>query len=277
MSADNSIRSNFSYSDSDIDLPSTVLKGGKGFNGRNVIERTRSKSDPTPRGSHEAHQEHKSSNFFHSIKQLFSHKKAATRPEKGYKFNLTLRQNHKKYHTSIPPAVTEIIYKLNTMGAEKVKGIFRVPGKKENTENILLGLSRGTYDNLDNSKSAMDVANALGTLIREKIKDRVIPAANKQLFKDAVEKKDKKESIEGLKEAIANLPEENRNTLMAVVNFLYKVAQHSEENNMTPYNLAVCMAPNLIEDSDDVKEMFEEAKQLPLVISAIIENYAELL
>lgn len=50
---------------------------------------------------------------------------------------------------------------------------------------------------------------------------------------------------EAVYSAVLLLPDENREVLQILLEFLHHVAEHSKVNHMTPSNLAVCLAPSL--------------------------------
>lgn len=50
---------------------------------------------------------------------------------------------------------------------------------------------------------------------------------------------------EAIQHALILLPDEHRDALLILLDFLYQVAQHSYVNQMSASNLAVCLAPSL--------------------------------
>lgn len=55
----------------------------------------------------------------------------------------------------------------------------------------------------------------------------------------------KDQRLQAIKAAIMLLPDENREVLQTLLYFLSDVSAAVDENQMTPTNLAVCLAPSL--------------------------------
>jgi hypothetical protein len=58
------------------------------------------------------------------------------------------------------------------------------------------------------------------------------------------------QQLEKLKELVFNLPEHNKNVLIALLEVVSKIIKHSDVNKMTSQNLATCLAPVLMKHSD---------------------------
>lgn len=101
--------------------------------------------------------------------------------------------------------------------------------------------------------------------------------------------------LEAVQSAVLLLPDENREILYALLEFLTLVAANAEQNQMTANNLAVCLAPSLFHSSistgaasvsasprrrkgagvPDDKEL-QEAKASHECLSFMIENYKQI-
>lgn len=72
---------------------------------------------------------------------------------------------------------------------------------------------------------------------------------------------------------IRGLPNNNKNLLFYLMQFLSKVANNSDFNKMTPTNLATCWAPNLLKNETETTEsMVMEGVHACSVIACLIEN-----
>lgn len=101
--------------------------------------------------------------------------------------------------------------------------------------------------------------------------------------------------LEAVQCAVLLLPDENREILYALLEFLMLVAANAEQNQMTANNLAVCLAPSLFHSTistgvasvsasprrrkgagvPDDKEL-QEAKASHECLSFMIENYKQI-
>ncbi|XP_031427852.1 uncharacterized protein arhgap20b isoform X2 [Clupea harengus] len=73
---------------------------------------------------------------------------------------------------------------------------------------------------------------------------------------------------------VAELPEENSTLLRYLFLVLYRIHQHSEENQMTASNLALCIAPNMLTlpSPSSAEEETKAMKKVAELIQLLIEN-----
>ncbi|KAB7493924.1 Rho GTPase-activating protein 17 [Armadillidium nasatum] len=89
------------------------------------------------------------------------------------------------------------------------------------------------------------VAGSFKSYLRELPEPLLTNTRHDELI-EAVRKADHKEKLKSVWQVINTLPAQNYNNLRYVIKFLAKLASHSNENKMTPNNIAIVMAPNLI-------------------------------
>ncbi len=77
---------------------------------------------------------------------------------------------------------------------------------------------------------------------------------------------------------INDFPKLNRDILLYTLKFLKEVSLHSDINKMSPTNLSVCLAPNLLReaptsDSSKASNQFAEITYINSVLTTLIEQY----
>ncbi|XP_038056536.1 rho GTPase-activating protein 7-like isoform X2 [Patiria miniata] len=126
-------------------------------------------------------------------------------------------------------------------------GIFRKPGVRSRIQQ-LKRLNESNPDNMSyEDTTSYDVADMLKQYFRDlpepvvttKLSDTFISIFTSGMPKDL--------RLSAVQAAIMLLPDENREVLQSLLLFLSDIADHSNENQMTAYNLAVCFAPSLFQ------------------------------
>ena len=79
----------------------------------------------------------------------------------------------------------------------------------------------------------------------------------------------KKEAMDAL---LSNLPQNNRHNLHYLLKFLQLVASHSSLNKMTPANLSIVLAPNLLWDTSTETESSQRDLNDTNLVNDIAEN-----
>nr|XP_048689321.1 rho GTPase-activating protein 4 isoform X3 [Caretta caretta] len=146
---------------------------------------------------------------------------------------------------AIPLVVESCIRFINLHGLQH-EGIFRVPGSQMRVTEIREAFERGE-DPLAGGSYPRDLDSVAGVLklfFRGLQKPLIPPDVFPELLATA-ELECPSERISHLRALLARLPGPVVVVLRYLFAFLNHVSQYSEENMMTPYNLAVCFGPTL--------------------------------
>eukprot|EP00474_Spongospora_subterranea_P009622 CRZ10080.1 hypothetical protein [Spongospora subterranea] len=141
-------------------------------------------------------------------------------------------------------------------------GVFRVSGEQAEVFRLKHMIDYSTELTLDNNISPHSVAGVVKLWIRELPE----PLLTFKLY-DAMVKSTRSEKWADLDSLEASLPKPNLTIFRYLCMFLAEVSQKSDVNKMTPSNLAIVFAPNLIRP---VVETFEAiARDTPVTIATI--------
>ena len=161
-----------------------------------------------------------------------------------------------------------------------VEGIFRIPGDTGSIQDIKSAFDNENGETIDLSKySVHDVGGAVKLFFRE-LPNPLFPFA---FFPKLLElhsglesshEEDMETFLDQLGKLIASLPEENRVLLRYLFNFLDDVSKLMEVNKMTPRNVAVVFAPNLIRPKEDTIETALLSPQVSKIVQVMIEHNA---
>uniref|UniRef100_A0A452GRI3 Uncharacterized protein n=1 Tax=Gopherus agassizii TaxID=38772 RepID=A0A452GRI3_9SAUR len=144
------------------------------------------------------------------------------------------------------PLVVESCVRFLSLHGLQHEGIFRVPGSQIRVTEIREAFERGE-DPLAGGSYPRDldsVAGVLKSFFRGLQKPLIPPDVFPELLVTA-QLESPSERISHLRALLAQLPGPVVVVLRYLFAFLNHVSQHSEENMMTPYNLAVCFGPTL--------------------------------
>uniref|UniRef100_A0A8C8VI57 Rho GTPase activating protein 4 n=1 Tax=Pelusios castaneus TaxID=367368 RepID=A0A8C8VI57_9SAUR len=147
---------------------------------------------------------------------------------------------------AIPLVVESCIRFINLHGLQH-EGIFRVPGSQVRVTEIREAFERGEDPLVSGScpRDLDSVAGVLKLFFRGLQKPLVPPAVFPELLETA-QLKSPAERIAHLRDLVGQLPAPIVVVLRYLFAFLNHVSQYSDENMMSPYNLAVCFGPTLV-------------------------------
>lgn len=159
----------------------------------------------------------------------------------------TLLENDQKLkpNTSIPLFLQELLSFLEKKGIDS-EGILRVPGSQSRTKLLQQNLEANFYSRQVSwdEVSPNDAAALLKKFIRE-LPAPLLTAEYLNTFSAVREITELKQKLHMLNLLILLLPEPNRNTLKALLEFLNKVVFKEKKNRMNLWAVATIMAPNL--------------------------------
>ncbi|XP_017678330.1 PREDICTED: rho GTPase-activating protein 40 [Lepidothrix coronata] len=159
----------------------------------------------------------------------------------------TLLENDQKLlpNTKVPLLLQALLSCLEKRGLE-TEGILRVSGSQTRIKSLEQKLEREFYTGLFHWDEVHqnDVSGLLKRFIRE-LPAPLLTAEYLPAFAAVQNIPDLKQRLQALNLLILILPEPNRNTLKALLEFLSKVVARENNNKMNLWNVSTVMAPNL--------------------------------
>ncbi|XP_023420305.2 rho GTPase-activating protein 18 isoform X2 [Cavia porcellus] len=147
--------------------------------------------------------------------------------------------------TRIPLIFQKLISRIEEGGLD-TEGLLRIPGAAVRIKNLCQELEAKFYEgtfNWENVKQH-DAASLLKLFIRE-LPQPLLSVEYLKAFQAVQNLPTKKHQLQALNLLIILLPDANRDTLKALLEFLQRVIDNKEKNKMTVMNVAMVMAPNL--------------------------------
>ncbi|XP_075716136.1 rho GTPase-activating protein 7 [Rhinoderma darwinii] len=158
-------------------------------------------------------------------------------------FGVPLSVNVQRSGLPLPQNIQQAMRYLRSQCLDQV-GLFRKSGVKSRIL-ALREISENSSDALMyEGQSAYDVADMLKQYFRD-LPEPLLTNKLSETFLQIYQYVPKDQRLQAIKAAIMLLPDENREVLQTLLYFLSDVAASVDENQMTPTNLAVCLAPSL--------------------------------
>ncbi|XP_006834737.1 PREDICTED: rho GTPase-activating protein 18-like [Chrysochloris asiatica] len=164
----------------------------------------------------------------------------------GVPLTVLLEQDQKKVPgTRIPLIFQKLISRIEEGGLE-TEGLLRIPGVAIRIKNLCQELEAKFYEGSFNWESVKqhDAASLLKLFIRE-LPQPLLTVEYLRAFQAVQNFPTKRQQLQALNLLVILLPEANRDTLKALLEFLQRVIDNKEKNKMTVMNIAMIMAPNL--------------------------------
>ena len=184
------------------------------------------------------------------------------------------------------PTVCERIFKYLEENALHTEGLFRVPGDAQAIVEIRSAFDSEDGDKIDFDKYTVHDVGGVFKLFFREFPDPLFPYSffdhllsiigeYESKSENSTKGKEYKILIDNLCKVISGLPKENQVLLKRLLEFLQKVSLNSKENKMTPQNLAVVFAPNIIRPKEDTMQTALLSPQISKLLSILIENTSE--
>ncbi|XP_069487701.1 rho GTPase-activating protein 7 isoform X2 [Ambystoma mexicanum] len=158
-------------------------------------------------------------------------------------FGVPLLVNVRRSGQPLPQSIQQAMRYLRSHCLDQV-GLFRKSGVKSRIQ-ALRQMNENSADGVSyEGQSAYDVADMLKQYFRD-LPEPVMTSKLSETFLQIYQYVPKDQRLQAIKAAIMLLPDENREVLQTLLYFLSDVAAAVDENQMTPTNLAVCLAPSL--------------------------------
>ncbi|XP_028622294.1 rho GTPase-activating protein 18 isoform X2 [Grammomys surdaster] len=164
----------------------------------------------------------------------------------GIPLTILLEQDQRKVPgTRIPLIFQKLISRIEEGGLE-TEGLLRIPGAAMRIKNLCQELEVKFYEGTFNWESVKqhDAASLLKLFLRE-LPQPLLTMEYLKAFQAVQNLPTKKEQLQALNLLVILLPDANRDTLKALLEFLQRVIDNKEKNKMTAVNVAMVMAPNL--------------------------------
>ena len=110
-------------------------------------------------------------------------------------------------------------------------------------------MSQGNYSFLETVEVHV-VANYMKRVLRH-MYEPLIPQAQLDQFAELGTCASENEMIDRIREIVITMPDLYKNTLQFLMEFFNEVSSHQSENRMSPYNLAVCIGPNIFRSKQE--------------------------
>ncbi|XP_058145870.1 rho GTPase-activating protein 7 isoform X2 [Dasypus novemcinctus] len=158
-------------------------------------------------------------------------------------FGVPLAVNVQRTGQPLPQSIQQAMRYLRNHCLDQV-GLFRKSGVKSRIQ-ALRQMNESAADGVSyEGQSAYDVADMLKQYFRD-LPEPLMTNKLSETFLQIYQYVPKEQRLPALKAAVMLLPDENREVLQTLLYFLSDVAAAVRENQMTPTNLAVCLAPSL--------------------------------
>ncbi|XP_067890965.1 rho GTPase-activating protein 7 isoform X2 [Heterodontus francisci] len=158
-------------------------------------------------------------------------------------FGVPLLVNVQRSGHPLPQSIQQAMRYLRNQCLDQV-GLFRKSGVKSRIQ-ALRQMNETCMDNVNyEGQSAFDVADMLKQYFRD-LPEPLMTSKLSETFLQIYQYVPKDQRLQAIQAGIMLLPDENREALQTLLYFLSDVAAVVEENQMTPTNLAVCLAPSL--------------------------------
>nr|XP_021506737.1 rho GTPase-activating protein 7 isoform X1 [Meriones unguiculatus] len=158
-------------------------------------------------------------------------------------FGVPLTVNVQRSGQPLPQSIQQAMRYLRNHCLDQV-GLFRKSGVKSRIQALRqMNESAEDYVNYE-GQSAYDVADMLKQYFRD-LPEPLMTNKLSETFLQIYQYVPKDQRLQAIKAAVMLLPDENREVLQTLLYFLSDVTAAVKENQMTPTNLAVCLAPSL--------------------------------
>ncbi|CAM4602303.1 unnamed protein product [Lepidochelys olivacea] len=175
----------------------------------------------------------------------------------------------------LPKPIMDMLLLLYHEGPS-TRGIFRRSANAKICKELKEKLNSG--DDVQMDGESVFVAAAVITDFLRNIPDSVLSSDMHGLWMEAVDTVNRGHKTEAIKSLVKQLPEANLILLRHLFGVLHHIEQNSEENQMNAFNLALCIAPNMLwlPSPTGPEEESRSTKKVAMLVQFLIENSAEI-
>ncbi|XP_074864313.1 uncharacterized protein LOC142020420 isoform X2 [Carettochelys insculpta] len=175
----------------------------------------------------------------------------------------------------LPKPIMDMLLLLYHEGPS-TRGIFRRSANAKICKELKEKLNSG--DDVQMDGESVFVAAAVITDFLRNIPDSVLSSDMHGLWMEAMDTENRAHKIEAIKSLVKQLPEANLILLRHLFGVLHQIEQNSGENQMNAFNLALCIAPNMLwlPSPTGPEEESRSTKKVAMLVQFLIENSAEI-
>ncbi|XP_074962640.1 rho GTPase-activating protein 20-like isoform X1 [Phalacrocorax aristotelis] len=175
----------------------------------------------------------------------------------------------------LPKPIMDMLLLLYHEGPS-TRGIFRRSANAKTCKELKEKLNSG--DDVQVDGESVFVAAAVITDFLRNIPDSVLSSDMHGLWMEAVDTENMAHKIEAIKSLVNQLPEANLLLLRHLFGVLHHIEQNSGVNQMNAFNLALCIAPNMLwlPSPTGPEEESRSTKKVALLVQFLIENSGEI-
>ncbi|XP_061858643.1 rho GTPase-activating protein 7-like isoform X2 [Colius striatus] len=177
-----------------------------------------------------------------SIPKFIKKVKASDYKDKNV-FGVPLLLNVQRTSHPLPNGILQALDYLRSHFLDQV-GLFRKSGVKSRILSLREMNESSPHNVCYEGQSAFDVADMVKQYFRD-LPEPIFTSRLCESFLHIYQYMPKEQQLQAVQAAIVLLPKENREALKILLFFLRDVVAFVEENQMTPTNIAVCLAPSL--------------------------------
>ncbi|KAM7224652.1 hypothetical protein CapIbe_024262, partial [Capra ibex] len=170
---------------------------------------------------------------------------------------------------TLPTPILEMLSFINQKGPF-TEGIFRKSASIKSCIALKEKLNAGHNVNLDD-ESVLVVSSVLKDFLRN-IQGSIFSAHLYDKWLDVIDQGNEEEKITATQRLVDQLPRANVVFLRYLFGVLHNIEQHSSCNQMTPYDLSVCLTPSILCLLNSGGSAFENVTKKVSLIQFLIEN-----
>ncbi|XP_070705777.1 T cell activation RhoGTPase activating protein b [Pempheris klunzingeri] len=177
---------------------------------------------------------------------------------------------------SLPKPVTELLVLLRKRGPS-TEGVFRKPCNNKNMKDIREQLNSGLEVDME-SQPVVLLVGLLKSFLKE-LPGSLLVSELYDNWMTALDSEDPQQRALEIRKVVDKLPVANKLLLQHLVCVLHHILESADITKMDAYNLAVCIAPTLLQldgtPLDEQKEKIEKVTELTLFLIEHIEILGE--
>ncbi|KAJ6602191.1 hypothetical protein B0H10DRAFT_2081219 [Mycena sp. CBHHK59/15] len=174
----------------------------------------------------------------------------------GESLDAIIRLQERNYpHQKVPIILPFLADGILALGGSKSEGIFRVPGDGDSVSELKLRIDKGYY-----TLDGVDDPHVLASLMKLWLRELCDPLVPEEMYNECITNS---KDAEACVRIVERLPTINRRVVLFVISFLQLFLEDRIQatTKMTPANLALVMAPNLLRcNSDSMSVVFTNAQ-----------------
>ncbi|XP_028671320.2 rho GTPase-activating protein 20 isoform X1 [Erpetoichthys calabaricus] len=175
------------------------------------------------------------------------------------------------HNGNLPKPIMDMLYLLYNEGPS-TRGIFRRSANAKTCKELKERLNSG--DSVQVEGESVFVAAAIITDFLRNIPGSILSAELYEKWMETIEIEDQNEKLEAMKRLVEQLPEANVIFLRHLFGLLHLIEKNSVENQMTAFNLSLCIAPNMLwlPVTGGPEEESQSTRKVASLVQLLIEN-----